>query len=152
MASSNYESIFRTLNLVEQARALDFARSNGFRLTCVSPEAEQFPVLPIEVVPPERITVENFPAMDPDDVVGLRSYWASAQPTDGEKRYIPVGFTPYVSEHEREAAALLDYMVTSSDETIELWGYPLERLPQEPKLEPELKPRDLRGLLARFGV
>jgi len=152
LTTPHYEACFQRLTLEEQARAADFARSRGFRLTCLSPEVESFPVVPIEVIPPEQITPENFPSSDPHAIYALRLFWQVPQKFPQENSYPPEGFTPSVSEDERAAAALLRFMVSSSDEAIELWGYPVERLPEPPKpeAEPQPEPRGFRGFLARL--
>lgn len=150
VAAEHYEAPFRKLTLEEQARADDFARSKGFRLTCLSPKVEGFPVIPIEVVPAEEITSENYPQFDEQTAESLRSYYSD--PVESKsKTYPPVGFTPGVSKNEKTAAALLSYMVSDQDGTgIEDWGYPLERLPRDPEAVIEPEPSSRLSLIREF--
>lgn len=152
MAANQFELRFQRLTPMEQARAAEFARAKGFRLTCLRPGVEELTVVPIEVVPAEGITRERFPEMSSAAIEGLRSYWTNPGSFDGGPYYPPIGFTPFVSENEGIAAALLTYMVKSDNKTIERWGYPIERLPEPPKFEPKPQPelRGLRGFFARF--
>lgn len=150
---------FTELTLPEKVRVAGEARRRGFVIVPLAEEVAGLRREAIEVIPAAELTEAHFPGADQYTLEELRSYYSVAEK---HQMYPPLGYAPELRSEEREAAALLSYMVSTvenwGEDTIEEYGYPIARLWAEPqpsseeeiaeahRRAPKLHRRILRGL------
>ena len=120
---------FTELALAEKVRMQKEAMRHGLTILPIADEVQGLEAEPIVVIPSSEIPREDFSHLGDATFEKLQSYYASAEQSSV---YPPLGYTPSVSREEKEAAALLSFIVTVADKwdegALERYGYPVARV------------------------
>lgn len=130
---TNFDHLFKPLPLEAKVRLAHYAKSKGYILTSVEEEVEGQPLIPLEVLKAEEITRSYFPNIDDPTYDAVKSFYQSLENTGFGVEYPPLGYTPSMSQKEKDAASFLSFMMAFDEKfgDEEEPRYPIRRLQPE---------------------